>query len=90
MNWTKGEEPARYKPGLSISIEDMEMQCVAQGTELPKSHPTRRMFYRKYDFVVGASKGEETQYVYAEWHQNGAVHGRPITLAELRTKGLRS
>jgi len=48
-----------------------------------------QLFYREYDFVVGAGKGEETYYVYAEWHQDGAVHGRPIMLAELSTKGLK-
>jgi hypothetical protein len=86
--WTKDrEEPARYKPDLPMSIQDIEMECVIHGTELPRGHPTRRMFYRQYGFIVGASNGEETQFVYAEWHQNGAVHGRPITLAELHMKG---
>jgi hypothetical protein len=38
-------------------------------------------------FVVGASKGEETDLVYAEWPITNGVHGRPITDDELKKKG---
>jgi hypothetical protein len=36
---------------------------------------------------VGASSGEETNFVYVEWNAQGGVHGRPITADELRMKG---
>jgi hypothetical protein len=71
-----------------MTIEEIELHCVDHGTELPREHPTRRRYFIELDFVVGASKGEETRYVYAEWHSNGAVHGRPITPVELQKKGL--
>jgi hypothetical protein len=38
------------------------------------------------DEVIGFSDGQPTQYVYAEWTPDGAVHGRPITAAELIKK----
>ena|SRR3990172_13222254 len=79
---------AHYKDGLPQTIEKIEMECVKKGDELPRDHPTTRRFWRKLEFVVGASKGEQTQFVYAEWHKAGGVHGRPITEAELKIKGM--
>jgi hypothetical protein len=73
-----------------MSLRDIEMECIDHGTELPPADHVRR-FYREYSFVVGASDGEETHYVYVEWSQDGSVHGRPITRTELvNTKGLQA
>lgn len=80
---------SHYVNGLSpAEIETLELECVTDGIPLPDNHPTRRRFYREHQNVVGASKGEETNIVYSEWHKGGAVHGRPITREELRKKGL--
>ena len=73
---------------MPLSIQDLEMGCLDQGLELPPVENIRR-FYQFLPFVVGASAGEETCYVYVEWHSAGDVHGRPITRDELVThKGM--
>ncbi len=90
--------PARYAPGLPQTIEAIEMGCIprlstdAQGRrtespraiELPRAGGGKvRRFCLNLSFVVGASGGEETTWVYVEWAIGGEVHGRPITLDEL-------
>ena len=55
--------------------------------ELPAVR-TKRSFFCQMNFLVGASSGEETSFVYVEWHQAGDIHGRPITFDELIVKGL--
>lgn len=42
-----------------------------------------RFYYRVVDRVIGASLGEETSIIKIHWHQNGDVHGYPITEEEL-------
>lgn len=79
---------ARYHPDLVNRIEQLEMLCVRQG-QLYGRRSVIRDFWLRFEFVVGASKGKETNYVTAEWHQSGPVHGRPITAEELRKKGAR-
>lgn len=82
--------PAFYHPDYSsdASRKDLEMLCVRNGTELnPGGARTKRCFFMRMDSVVGASNGEETKYVYAEYLISGEVHGRPITAEELRRKG---
>ena len=80
--------PAYYHPDLVNQIEELEMLCVREGEEFG-GHAFVRDFWRMFDFVVGASKGAETRYVFAEWSSEGHVHGRPITAEELRKKGAR-
>ncbi len=36
--------------------------------------------------VVGASEGEKTEYIFVEYTNNGHVHGRPMTLRQIREK----
>ncbi len=73
-----------------MSIEEIELSCLEQGTELPQQGDVRR-FCRRFPFVVGASNGEETDYVYVEWGSGGDVHGRPITRDELvKHKGMQA
>ena len=82
-------QPARYAPWLRLTdIEEMEMGCVGgAGNEFPSRRRTVRQFYREFDRVVGASSGRLVRYIYVEYHQTGAVHGWPISRAELRRKG---
>jgi hypothetical protein len=85
------EAPAIYARGLPRTIQEIELACLDEGIELPPANRGRtRRFCQDLGFVVGASKGEETTWVYVEWAIAGDVHGRPITLEELRrTKGFR-
>jgi hypothetical protein len=66
----------------------LELDCVRHGTLFKEVSCAKRCYYRRMEGVVGASKGRETYYVYAEWAVSGAVHGRPILEIELRTKGV--
>jgi hypothetical protein len=82
--------PALYHPDYANNKrrEILELECVRLGTQFKEVPSSRRSFYRLMDHIVGASKGEETFYVYAEWAASGPVHGRPITRDELRKKGV--
>lgn len=87
VEWTRNDA-ARYKLGLPMEIEQIEMECVRTGNEMRRDRRvTVKRYWKEFDFVVGASEGMETKYVYAEWHSTNAVHGRPITLDELHRKG---
>ena len=81
---------ARY--AQHVDIEALEMSLVDPSNviahELPRTRRAVRMFWMDTGAMIGASCGEETTMVYVEWAQSGAVHGRPITLAELKRKGL--
>jgi hypothetical protein len=89
------EEPARYHPNLSTAdIERMEMDCVAgqkpedRGQEIIKKRkPNKRVYWKHIGRVIGASKGEQTEYIFVEYGISGNVHGRPMTVRELRGKG---
>jgi hypothetical protein len=86
--WTRGDA-ARYSPDLPIPIEQLEMDCVTFGVELPPDvRPNVRRYYRDMGYVVGASEGELTTIVYAEWCSTGEVHGHPVTVRDLRKKGM--
>lgn len=84
---------AKYNVRLTLEqIRDLEMDCVTgQGIEIqPQGKPHVRVFWREVNevhFSVGASSGSETTCIYVEYHNCGAVHGRPMTLAELKRKG---
>ena len=82
------EGPAYYHPDLVDRIEELEMRCIRLGQQIGQ-HSAIRDYWIELAEVVGASKGKETRYVFAEWHQTGPVHGRPITRDELRRKGAR-
>jgi hypothetical protein len=78
---------AVYRPNISEADQrEFEMDCVQEGA-LFRTVKHKRMFYRNMDRIIGASRGEETTYVYAEHLSSGEVHGRPITRAELLQKG---
>lgn len=65
------------------------MRCIREGTMYKQTDDTKRCYYLNVGQIIGASKGRETSYVYAEFLRTGQVHGRPITDAELRQKGVR-
>lgn len=49
-------------------------------------------YWVKWPFVVGASSGERTKYMWVEWQCSGdsglnEVHGRPVTERKLRDEG---
>jgi hypothetical protein len=89
----EGRRVAKYHPNLTdIIVEQLEMECVqGQGNEIvPHPKPNVRMFWRELPNLrhpVGASLGHETFFMYVEWNSSGPVHGRPITCAELISKG---
>lgn len=65
----------------------LETQCIREGICFRHDQDGKQCYYLKMDRIVGASKGEETEYVYAEI-SSGNFHGWPITAAELRRKGV--
>lgn len=74
----------------------MEIGCVAgpderdRGQEIvAKSRPNLRVFWKHMGRIIGASDGEETEYIFVEYGVAGNVHGRPITASQLRAKGVK-
>jgi hypothetical protein len=85
------ESEAQYNPHLFQSdaeVSAIEIKCVAEGIPI-KQRPNKWTFYLKLDCIVGVCCGEETEYVYAEWRQDGGIHGRPISEKALREKKVR-
>lgn len=86
---TARNQKAQYNPYLyhtDQQIEAAELGCVNHGT-LIAEWLHKKTFFLKTDHVVGCDKGEETSYLFAEWHACGDVHGRPISESELRRLG---
>ncbi|MBW3541557.1 MAG: hypothetical protein KY476_14915 [Planctomycetes bacterium] len=81
--------PARYSPDLSLTeIEQMEMACVlGAGIEFDSPEAHVRYFFQEFENSIGASAGSLVEHIYVEYHQSGPVHGRPISIEELRRKG---
>jgi hypothetical protein len=80
-------DDARYAPW--VDIEQIETQCAQdEGNRFRDDRrPTVRRYWLDAGTVIGASNGNETSFVYVEWHSAGFFHGRPITRDELRRKG---
>lgn len=68
--------PAKYIKG--INIESFERTAWQQGTKVTNGKTWRVM---KFDKIIGASGGVETQYMRVEMSA-GTIHGHPITRAE--------
>ena len=94
----KKRRAAVFDPNLTLGqIEEMGMSClrvvdgnveVADGVvefHGPVCHIRR--FYRRFDFVVGACDGEQTNYLFVEYINTGSVHGWPASVKCLRRKG---
>jgi hypothetical protein len=86
-------EPAVYAPHLTdVQVRDMEMSCVpgegrGLGTELPQRACNLRRFYRRFADYIGASEGKKTDYIMVQYDQSGCVHGYPVTVDYLRSRG---
>jgi hypothetical protein len=86
---------ARYHPDLSlVEIERMEIDTVTEAMGLgheieSKRKHNKRVYWRRMDRIIGASNGQETQYLYVEYGITGNVHGRPMTVEQLKSKGAR-
>jgi hypothetical protein len=86
----KSGQPALYHPNFRSpqSREELEMRCVREGRMFRETQNAKRCFYLNVGQTIGASNGRETSYVHAEQSIQGEVHGRPISIDELRTKGV--
>jgi hypothetical protein len=86
---TRVDSAYYYHPRITLAGQEIiEMAIVREENWFSHvDHKSIRRFYRRMDAVVGASSGEETNFVYVEWNAQGGVHGRPITADELRMKG---
>jgi hypothetical protein len=86
------ESQAQYNPLLyksDASVKSIELRCVDHGTPIHRS-PVKWTFYLKENNIVGVCCGERTNFVFAEWHSTGIVHGRPISRKALRLLGVRN
>ncbi|GAK40673.1 polymorphic toxin-type HINT domain-containing protein [Paenibacillus urinalis] len=68
--------PAKYV--LGTDVEALERNVWENGTQVTNGKTWKVM---KFDKVIGASEGVETQYVRVEY-SGGTIHGHPITQAE--------
>ena len=64
----------------------IETECITP-ERLFRETGHKRMYYMDMEKLVGASAGQETNFLYVEYLSSGEVHGRPITVDELRRKG---
>jgi len=91
------DSPAYYHPSISIEEQEkLELETVEQNEygeyirgNLIKETNSKRIFYRDVGYRVGASDGEETNYIFVEWARDGTVHGRPMGETGLRRKGIK-
>jgi hypothetical protein len=80
---------AKYRLDLSDADQQrLEMGCVAPANLIDEIG-TVRMYYRDTGGMIGASCGEETDFIYVEYDAMGHVHGSPITKKELRQRGVK-
>ncbi len=87
----KERPTARYMPRLSdAAIGKMELRCITRKDrqELHTAQPTIRVFWQKMQHFIGASLGEETQFIRVQVGQDGVYHGRPVTATELKEEGV--
>lgn len=80
-------QPAQYDPNIPVSeIRDMELSCLGRDGRLIQDRCHKRTYWRCMDRIIGASAGEQTQYIFVEYVNSGHVHGRPIAASELDEK----
>ncbi len=73
---------AKYHRDLTDGqIRDIEMNY-REGTFL-RRRQAECLYYRTFDYDIGASLGQVTRIVLIQQHKSGVVHGRPITQNEL-------
>jgi hypothetical protein len=79
-------EAAQYDPTIARSaVEAMEMRALKDGV-LVQDRCHKRTYYLKIDDIIGASAGEQTQFIFVEHLCSGPVHGRPMTWPEIERK----
>ncbi len=71
--------PAKYSQEIE-SIEAFEREAWNSGIPVTNG---KNWKVKKYDYIIGASNGKETQYVRIE-NSGGTNHGHPITEAEYK------
>jgi len=91
--WTKLVKDSKdqwsyYHPDFSTAAarKELETRCTKEGFCFRNDEGGKKCFYLLLDRIVGASDGEETNYLYVE-AMNDDFHGWPITPAQLRKKG---
>lgn len=87
----QNESRAQYNPiefGSDDDVRALEMECVERGT-LVREAPNKRTYFMPTDRVIGVCCGEETSFIFAEWHDSGIIHGRPISKTALRKLGVK-
>jgi hypothetical protein len=96
---TSGKKPgrrkvkpvARYIHTLTREqIRQMEFECITREHRQPISQakPNVGAFWQKMLGVIGASLGQETEFIRVEVDKNGVYHGRPVTVQQLRDEGV--
>jgi len=74
---------ARYIHTLSPNaIQEIEAKCIDDGTRI---HSRLEVYCLDVGYVVGASCGQETQWVRVEG-SSGVYHGRPVTEAQVQNE----
>lgn len=83
------ESAALYHPSVTLELQEkMEIACVRpQNLFATRGH--KRMYFMDMGYIIGASAGSPTTLIYVEHLTNGQVHGRPVTVNDLRRLGAR-
>ena len=87
----QNESRAQYNPiqfGTDEAVRDLELECVEGGT-LIRDASNKRTYFMRTEMIIGVCCGEETAFVFAEWHGSGVIHGRPISQTALRKLGVK-
>jgi hypothetical protein len=81
--------PSKYVQAMSDEWQEfLETECVTP-ENLIAEEGSIRSYFKKFNGVIGASNGTETQYVYVEHLNAGDFHGYPISIDKLRARGVR-
>jgi hypothetical protein len=76
---------AIYKKGVNLNQQQIETAALPPGGHLIIEQENRRIYYREFSYIIGASKGEPTRIVRVQHDGDplGSYHGYPITETEL-------
>jgi hypothetical protein len=93
IRWSQVRERTRHDAAKYLqdftdeSQRELELSCVELGVRIEECGSVRS-YYLQVNRIIGASEGEETNFVYAERLKCGDVHGCPITRRELQRLGV--
>ena len=85
----KGRD-SQYNPHLFYTdeqVQALELRCIQEGVTIKESGHRITKYLRLEGTIVGACRGMETEYVFAEC-TSGDYHGRPISTLALRDMGV--